>query len=267
MKKEKAIDMTKIPKTPHVRICMGLAKNCVCAQQKHGVPNDGSAMIQREQDTRSCEGELREFYFDGKIHRDPAEGPARTLYCNRAQSKLCLITYLWKGRLHRDPEVGPACIAHDAQTGVVVHEQYYWKGKEHRLNGPALIERDATSGSVTAEFYMQHGKLHREVAPAEIYYDIGRLMVTAVGYYNRGRAHRVNGPAYMKWDRNGELTGEAYYRNGVLHRDDGPAKIAYDQRGDIAFLELWRNGALIDYYAPEPTYWPVVRPGVMKNER
>lgn len=92
-------------------------------------------------------------------------------------------------------------------------------------------------------------------------------MVTAVGYYNRGRAHRVNGPAYMKWDRNGELTGEAYYRNGVLHRDDGPAKIAYDQRGDIAFLELWRNGALIDYYAPEPTYWPVVRPGVMKNER
>lgn len=74
----------------------------------------------------TVEGGVTSHYLDGRLHRDPKEGPA-------CESEL-MREYYWMGRRHRDFREGPAFIF----RGEVV--RYYFEGKLHRPieEGPAI---------------------------------------------------------------------------------------------------------------------------------
>ena len=57
-------------------------------------------------------------------------------------------------------------IERDAITGVVVTEDWFKDGIQHRDGAPAGISRDAITGVAINETWWQNKKLHREDGPA-----------------------------------------------------------------------------------------------------
>jgi hypothetical protein len=218
--KLKRTELAPNPEEPPVLLHFDCVRDCVCAQHKlnqQRLRREYSEPLRREwaQFPGPCRAKRVEYHAYGGIHRDPAQGPARMLFCDQAHTNPVAVEYHCGGRLHRDPEVGPAYIEYDAKSGVVVCEGYYWKGKAHRLNGPAIIRRDGGWRVVISNLYMQHGLLHRKNGPAEMHFDRGTGMETAIKYYRWGKLHRVNGPATASWNRNGDVFNVNYYTHGV----------------------------------------------------
>jgi hypothetical protein len=63
------------------------------------------------------------WWRNGKLHRDPSEGPARHFKSSDEEWS----EYYSDGKLHRDPEQGPAAIAYD-RDGVIVDREYWVNG-------------------------------------------------------------------------------------------------------------------------------------------
>jgi len=68
-------------------------------------------------------------------------------------------SYFVNGRLHRDPAEGPARIMRDPVTGIATFEEYFVRGKYHRdpAEGPAIIRRNAR-GELCVSIYCVDGE-------------------------------------------------------------------------------------------------------------
>lgn len=115
----------------------------------------------RETDLETGVAVSEAYRLNGRLHRDPNEGPA-FIVRNPATGLLVKQRYYWHGRLHRPN--GPARRAYD-ENGMLLYEQYYCHGVMNRDpgQGPAWIERQV-DGSLTG-YYVVNDKLLRE-APA-----------------------------------------------------------------------------------------------------
>jgi hypothetical protein len=65
------------------------------------------------------------WWRNGKLHRDPSEGPARHFKSNDQEWS----EYYRDGKLHRDPEDGPAAIAYD-RDGAIIEQQFWVNGEK-----------------------------------------------------------------------------------------------------------------------------------------
>ncbi|MBB5048532.1 hypothetical protein HNR60_003299 [Rhodopseudomonas rhenobacensis] len=184
---------------------------------------------------------VRDAYrLNGRLHRDPSEGPAFVLR-DEYDGSVIFLEYRWHGRLHR---VGaPAFILYVGRfrSGTqAIREEYYVSGRLHRdpAEGPAVIERNGATGTVVDEAYYVKNALHRDPTdgPAEIYRNDLTGRITNASYYVNGKLHRdpAEGPAVTKWDDvTGEVTVEEYRVEGEIvtaparpakgRRDPGPS--------------------------------------------
>jgi hypothetical protein len=69
--------------------------------------------------------------------------------------------YRLGGKLHRNPAEGPALIRRHAKTGLVAWESYHEHGALHRIDGPAEVEY-FIDGQVGNETWFYRDSLHRD---------------------------------------------------------------------------------------------------------
>ena len=91
---------------------------------------------------------LQFFMEDGRLHRDPKEGPASfvirdPITLKETEDNVTIIQYCVRGEKHRDEQEGPAVMVCDNRTGVLLREIYDQEGRACRKDGPAVIERNA----------------------------------------------------------------------------------------------------------------------------
>ena len=144
------------------------------------------------------------WYTNGELNGPDDDSPA-VQYVNGAQE------YYKKGRRHRLG--GPAKIF---SSGT---EEWYTDGLRHRLNGPAVKYANGD------EEWWENGSRHRLDGPALIY--IGLVQ----HWYKNGELHRLDGPATVFV----ATGGEEWYTDGLCHRLNGPAIIKAN--GDVEFWE------------------------------
>ena len=122
-----------------------------------------------------------------------------------------LETHRTNGKLHRDPAEGPAYVQRDE---VCVHERYYWKGRLHREDGPAAIATDLKTGVRISEFYYRHGFTHREPAegPALIIRKPanGTVLTEDYSLFNMTFRDPITGPCHIERDNRGRITEELF---------------------------------------------------------
>lgn len=109
------------------------------------------------------------------------------------------------GKLHRDPKEGPAWIER-GPGGIVCHETYSWHGRRHRIGAPAVISYQfPLSVLPSLEMYFQHGKLHRDPAEGPALIERTGDFVTSNIYSVHGEQYRdpAEGPCYIVWDEDG----------------------------------------------------------------
>lgn len=181
----------------------------------------------------------------------------------------------WSGTdRHRKEADGPAVIHRNSQTGELLEEVYYLRGKRHRNEGPALIMRDLHERGTLLELWYREGK--QLCAPAKGSGQISesnpetgssfddclkgkppRRLVQKIAlktgilyseeYFSGTTRHRgeADGPAMIQWDeKTGVVTVEKYYRRSKLHRKDGPALSLYNDDGSLCREEYYRDGRL-----------------------
>jgi len=74
------------------------------------------------------------------------------------------------------------------KNGVVFYEEWHNEsGIWHRIDAPAIIERDLQTGHVIHEEWIYNGKPHRVDGAAEIFYDANSGLITGKLYYKNGR--------------------------------------------------------------------------------
>lgn len=124
-------------------------------------------------------------------------------------------TYYRGIRLHRPEAQGPAFTA-ITRTGLIVDEQYWRLGVQHRACGPAAISTDLDDG-ITTETWMLFGRTTRQGAPARIQRAAdGRVLFEM--WVKNGLLHREDGPAYIersRWDND-------VYEKRALNGVEGP---------------------------------------------
>lgn len=117
------------------------------------------------------------------------------------------------GRLHRDPREGPARISWSA-AGRICSERYYWRGRMHRPDGPALIDR--WHGGVVEEYY-RHGLVHRDPneGPARLERTPeGLLLIECYALYDELFRDPAAGPNYCERNIDGTVTCAEYSEPG-----------------------------------------------------
>ncbi|MHC2435336.1 hypothetical protein [Bradyrhizobium sp. USDA 4451] len=181
----------------------------------------------------------------------------------------------WSGTdRHRKEADGPAVIHRNSQTGELMQEVYYLRGKRHRIEGPALVKRDLHERGILRELWYREGKQVCDSADGseqigESNPEIGssvddglkgkpqcRLVqkialktgiLYSEEYFSGSTRHReeTDGPAMIRWDEKTGVVGmERYYRRSKLHRKEGPALILYNDDGKICREEYYREGKL-----------------------
>ena len=165
---------------------------------------------------------------------------------------------IWKldGKLHNHR--GPAVIIRQIETGRVVQEEFFERGRRHREIGPAFIVRNdfdeerqwyledqlhRKGGPAieveclfnqirTQEVWIEEGKIHRKCAPARICRDDATGDEISIEYFEDGQLHRIDGgPALIEADPNmaGAIVRYEWYRDGALFREGGqPTKVYFD---------------------------------------
>jgi hypothetical protein len=220
-------------------------------------------------------GECTTHWLNGKLHRNPKEGPA----WHYVRGEEVRIEYGINGQLHRDPADGPALSYTHFEGREISGEEYFEHGEWHRppSQGPAVIQANR-SGRLVLEIYVEHGQRHRdpkqgpawravqhgyerweytvrgkchrdeEFGPAVIDKDDSTGIVTCEEYYRDGQLHRADGPATISRYPDGTLCAQAWYRQGKLHRDlqEGPAMIMWNEDGSVSVEDFWREGELME---------------------
>lgn len=144
----------------------------------------------------------------------------------------------YRGKRHRLHK--PAIIIYDEDCDIF-EKQYWHNGKLHRAEslGPAKIGYYGYINPQSEEYYF-NGTLHRTQGPARIRY--GSKGIRDEQYWIQGKLHRIDGPA--KIERKASCTKEKYYYQGLVSRTDKPAIIIYNPDGTILTEEYWNNGCL-----------------------
>jgi hypothetical protein len=160
---------------------------------------------------------LYEIFFEaGRLHRDPAEGPA----WHEDKSGIVERRYVDRGLLHRDERDGPAVVVTDTITGVILREEYYRNGSPHREQGPAFVTRHP-DGSPFSESWCRDGEANREDGPAiTFWWTDGSPRSEAWFFRDRLLRAATDGPAYRRWNEQGELVQEEYWVNGEMVAKD-----------------------------------------------
>jgi hypothetical protein len=212
----------------------------------HRDPKEGPANIEEKGERRR-----EEYWFNGKLHRPHADGPA-VIYTHYKDFDLSGEEYFEHGRLHRPAHSGPA-VTHRDRTGRIVLELYFENQELHRdpKQGPAWFEiRDAatmkgTPDNTTLVQYCVHGQGHRDEddGPAVFTRDNKTAVLLTEWYYRNGVFHRDRGPAQIERKEDGTPFLEGWMRNGERHRPahEGPA-FAIRQGNGISIDEWWVMG-------------------------
>ena len=160
----------------------------------------------------------------GRLHRDPAAGPAVHLSEPRGDR----FEYWVDGNLDRNWREGPAVIDTNLADRGIYHEAYWTRGQQHRpsAEGPAVYEIDGENRE-RCYAYMENG---REVAGPGgwmvRYYD-KEADTFCEAYLQDGELHRDwrEGPAVIARSASGQYVERKYFDGGKLHRpvNDGPA--------------------------------------------
>ena len=187
---------------------------------------------------------LELFMEEGRLHRDPKEGPASfvirdAITVKGTSDNLTMTRYCVHGQNHRDEGDGPALLSRDNVSGVAVFEEYWRHGVQHRDGGPAAIDR-APDGGVIGESWFRDGKLHR--APGE-----GPAAVCRGGgfvfeqWFVDGRLHRdpAEGPAVATHDSVAGTVREEFWVEGARYPAQGPASVKRDRDGKVIEELFW----------------------------
>lgn len=122
----------------------------------------------------------REYYINGKRHRDPKEGPADIHYHSH-NGEVWYEKYYVNGKLHRDPKEGPACICYK-NSGDLWYMEYYVDDKRHRNpeEGPAYIKYHSRSTEIADSFCKIAGEtrfnMPNGISTSIVYYENGDLV-------------------------------------------------------------------------------------------
>ena len=127
------------------------------------------------------------------------------------------------GKLHRVDIPGIPGSGGPARVIAGGTEEWYERGKLHRIGGPAITNANGS------EMWYEYNKLHRIDGPACIYPDGSK------DWYERGKLHRIGGPAAVYPEG-----GEDWYEHGEWHRIGGPARIYADGN-----KEWYEHGTLV----------------------
>ena len=105
---------------------------------------------------------FRERFFNSQGELDRGEDMPSIIVYDFDTGKPSVMTYFTNGQCHR---VGkPADYEISPETGMIVSEEWYIDGKEHREGGlPSTIHRNAETGQITYQRFCVHGK---ETRPA-----------------------------------------------------------------------------------------------------
>lgn len=155
--------------------------------------------------------QIREYWANGLVHRE--DGPAAIVH--DANGNAIRTAYYQNGRLHRDPKDGPACVVArcDKNENLTVWE-YASDGKLHREDGPAVILSIPESGQTTMELYYRDNVLHRDDGPAITFYDCEGVK-TGEHWYSNGVLHRDADPAMIEYG-DGMIIFERHCQNGIF---------------------------------------------------
>lgn len=121
-------------------------------------------------------------------------------------------TYYRGIRLHRPESEGPALTA-ITRAGLIIDEEYWRLGIQHRADGPAKITVEKHGGDVT-ETWMLFGRSTRSGAPSYTHRTVDGCILTEMWFLD-GLLHREDGPAYIdrsRWDAD---VYEKFAVNGV----------------------------------------------------
>ena len=123
--------------------------------------------------------------------------------------------YTVGGKLHRDPAEGPALVER-FDDGALRAVSYCLNGKDHREDGPAYVEY-AANGMLVQEVYALGGKWHRDSAVGPAYisrYENG--VVSSERYCMFGDDYRdpASGPYYISRKEDGTVEHEQYAERG-----------------------------------------------------
>jgi len=120
------------------------------------------------------------------------------------------------GRLHRDPTEGPAYTTR-TDNGDVVEERYYWHGRLHREDGPAKLAYDVEDRP-WREMHYRHGFLHRDPKQGPAWVERDGDGATTESYYFNGEPYRdpADGPWAIQRSESGEIIFEQYCDAGEV---------------------------------------------------
>ena len=168
---------------------------------------------------------LSESWETEKGLHDPKKGFPAYRRWDIETGKIIQECYCKNGELHRDGDK-PAKISIDPRTNMLISEEYYDEGVEHRSNGPSQIIRDAATGKTVVEEWKQKGKFHRKGDfPASLNRNVATNVIECEEYYIRGERHRTIGPAFIECDRNtGKIRNKVYFLHGQQQQHQ-PQKI------------------------------------------
>lgn len=145
---------------------------------------------------------------------------------------------------------GPAETEYDPESGRIVAERYFRKGRPNREDGPWSLEWDPKTGICIREIYACYGSIGREHdMPAEIEREPEHGRVIAERWYCQNEIHRLIDPAVKEYHpQNGALIREEWRWANKLHRIGGkPALILYSYKdGTKLHQEFWLRGARCD---------------------
>lgn len=161
---------------------------------------------------------LAERWETEKGLHDPKKGFPAYRRWDIETGKIIQECYCKNGELHRDGDK-PAKISIDPRTNMLISEEYYDEGVEHRSNGPSQIIRDAATGKTVVEEWKQKGKFHQEYdgPPAYFFRNSKTNVIEEEAYYVNGELHNTEGAAFIERDHNtGKILTEEYYLNGQL---------------------------------------------------
>lgn len=176
-----------------------------------------------------------EYYMYGEYHR--GSGPA-VIKKNAAGVIICE-QYFIEGVQHR-VDGGPTGIYRN-DDGVVISEEYHCDGEYHREGDkPAYFE--IQDGVMVIEQYMLDGQFHRiGDKPTDIVRKQNGVVVYEA-YHNKDKFHRDgNKPAIIERTPEGDIETEYYYFNGKRHRSNGPAVVRY-KNGKVATMKYYQDG-------------------------
>jgi hypothetical protein len=139
---------------------------------------------------------------------------------------LVLETYRLDGKLHREPKDGPAYIRRSDEGFGIIEERYYWRGKLHRENGPAYILYADNQLILEEEYYHRHGVISRDPkeGPAWVEYFDG--VKVNEEYVLNGVRYRdpADGPCYISRSFDGTVHLQEFSKPGAVRPTRHPSR-------------------------------------------